>query len=518
VEIMAISASEKAWLEARGISVTFGGTRALSDARLAVRAGTVHAVLGENGSGKSTLIKVLAGIYRARPGGVIQVGAKSLDVATLTPDTAYELGLRFVHQDLGLFDDMSVAENIALYSGYPTRAAGNIQWRALGTRVAALLDRFEIDARPSTQVGRLRPAMRTMVAVARALQDDSEDAQRVLVLDEPTVSLPAHEATLLLSMLRKRASRGDSVVFVSHRLQEVLSAADELTVLRDGETVAVLDASATSEHEVGSLIAGRTIERLQTSVERAAERLVVASVKGLSAGHVADVDLTIHEGEVVGLAGLLGSGRSTLLRALFGLVTPSSGTVAVGPRSGRPFPTPAKAMAASVAYVPEDRVRDAAFMDLSVNSNISISVLGRYFRWLWLWQRGERAVTDQLIGQFGVKCGSRRDPFATLSGGNQQKVILCRWLQRQPRLLLLDEPTQGVDVAARSDIYQVLRAAAQDGCGVLVASSDLEELAELCDRVCVMADGRIVEELSAPRITPADLFARVHASGKGTSQ
>jgi ribose transport system ATP-binding protein len=505
-------------VEASGVSVAFGGTQALCDARLAVRPGTVHAVLGENGSGKSTLIKVLAGVYQARPGGVITVGARAVGTALMTPDTAYELGLRFVHQDLGLFDDMTIAENIALYSGYPTQATGNIRWRALRQRVAALLDRFDIDAAPSTPVGRLRPAMRTMVAIARALQDDSDGANRVLVLDEPTVSLPAHEADLLLTLLRGRASRGDSVVFVSHRLQEVLAAADEMTILRDGRTVAVLDASATTEQEVGRLIAGRAVERLQASTQPESERPVVARIEGLSAGHVSGVDLQVHAGEFVGLAGLLGSGRSTILRALFGLVASSSGSVTVGSRSGRPFRTPAQAMAASVAYVPEDRVRDGAFMDMSVSANLSISVLERYFRWLWLRQKGEQSASEQLIDQFGIRCGTRRSALSTLSGGNQQKVVLARWLQRQPKLLLLDEPTQGVDVAARSDIYKVLRSAADEGCGVIIASSDLEELSELCDRVCMLSNGRIVEEFRPPRTTPAELFERVHASGKGTEQ
>ena len=500
-------------LEAANISVTFGGTRALRDACLAVRRGTIHALLGENGSGKSTFIKVLAGIYAASPGGVIRAGGTSRSTEQMTPAAAHELGMRFVHQDLGLFDDMTVAENMALYAGYPTAALGAIRWSSVKRIAAERLDRFEIDATPDTLAGDLRPAMRTMVAVARALQDDSSDTGRILILDEPTVSLPKHEADLLLQILRRRAERGDAIVFISHRLDEVLASCHELTVLRDGQTIATLDASSATEQEVGRLITGRTIVRHVPRQDPSERHSVVAEIKSLKAAHVSVEHLELYAGEVVGLAGLVGAGRSTLLRSIFGDVSEVSGTVSVGPKTG-PFRSPSQAMAAGVAYVPEDRIREGSFLDMSVTANLSISVLSKYFRRLWLQRSAEDEAADELISVFGIKCGSRRDDLSTLSGGNQQKLILARWLQRRPRLLLLDEPTQGVDIAARADIYRLLRRATADGCAVLLASSDLEELSELCGRVCVMSGGQIVDELYPPNTGPAELFERVHAAGR----
>jgi ribose transport system ATP-binding protein len=500
-------------LEATNVSVAFGGTRALRDASLFVKRGTIHALLGENGSGKSTFIKVLAGLYAASPGGVIRAGDISRATEQMTPASAYELGMRFVHQDLGLFDDMSVAENMALYTGYPTAALGAIRWRSVKRVAAERLERFEIDATPDTLVGDLRPAMRTMVAVARALQGDSSDAGRILVLDEPTVSLPRHEADLLLQILGRRADGGDAVVFISHRLDEVLASCHELTVLRDGQTIATLDASSATEQDVGRLITGRTIERHRPGQNPAGQTGVAAEIKHLKAAHVSVEHLVLQAGEVVGLAGLVGSGRSTLLRSIFGDIPDASGTIRVGPKAG-PFRSPSKAMAAGIAYVPEDRIREGVFADMSVTANLSISVLGKYFRGLWLQRKAEDAAADQLISTFGVKCGSRRDDLSTLSGGNQQKLVLARWLQRRPRLLLLDEPTQGVDIAARADIYQLMRRATADGCAVLLASSDLEELSELCDRVFIMSGGELVDELRPPRTGPAELFERVQAPGR----
>jgi ribose transport system ATP-binding protein len=497
-------------LEISHLSVTFGATKALADVNLRVRAGTIHALLGSNGSGKSTLIKVLAGVNRAEAGGRISVAGADYSVDDLTPALALGLGLRFVHQDLGMFDDLSVAENFALYARYPKSSAGRIRWRALHERVAELLEQFEIDATPETKVSRLRPASRTMLAVARALQDD-QARDRILILDEPTASLPADEASLLLASLRRRAAQGQTIVLVSHRLQEVLSLADEMTVLRDGKAVATLDVSSTSEKDVVNLIAGREVvatDRPPTLV--VVDGAAAAVIDGLTVGPVRDVSLSIQPGEILGIAGRLGSGRTTLLRSLFGDLPVDAGTFRVGTHIG-PFASPRHAMRAGVAYVPEDRGREAAFLDLSVRANISIVVLGNYFRRPWLQARAESRSSSQLLAEFLIKTASSEAPLDSLSGGNQQKVILARWLQRKPTLLLLDEPTQGVDVIAREEIYQLIRNASAGRAAVVIVSSDFDELVQVCDRVLVITHGQVVAETRRPDLSADTLYRLAHA-------
>ncbi|MFT4306256.1 MAG: sugar ABC transporter ATP-binding protein [Microbacterium sp.] len=474
----------------------FGGTRALRKASLAVRPGTVHALLGGNGSGKSTSIKILAGVYNA-DGGELEIGGERRDLRTWTAQDAHNAGLRFVHQDLGLFEELSIAENFGLDTGFPTTRLGNIRWRELESEVAAVLAEYDLDVAPGHAVAELRPSDRTMVAIARALRGSSDGERRILILDEPTASLAAAESALLLEKVRRLADRGQTVVMVSHRLQEVLDVAHDFTVFRDGKVAGTLVDAHPTEDELISLMAGGLTVALEPTGERShthgAPTLVV---ERLESGPLRDVTLTVHEGEILGIAGLQGSGRSSLLQALFGVHRPSGGTVTLG---GAPF-APAdvhEAMAAGVGMVPENRVREAAFMDLTVSDNLAMAVLDENFTGGRMPRERERKAARELISRFGVKVAGADALFSSMSGGNQQKVIIARWLQRQPRLLLLDEPTQGVDVMSRADIYETIRVAARQGCTVVVASSDMAELHALCDRVLILARGRITGEVLA---------------------
>lgn len=487
-------------LAARGVHKRFGGTHALADAHLLLRPGTINSLLGGNGSGKSTMLKCLAGVYRADE-GTVTIRGRSMPAADIAPAIAHEAGLRVVHQDLGLFDQISIAENFAFESGFPTGPGGKIGWRRLHRRVAELLEQYGVEARPQDAVGSLRPAQKTLVAIARALQDQA-DENFVLLLDEPTASLPRHESDALLEALRERAAAGQTIAFVSHRLQEVREVADEITVYRDG-TVAGTLAGDASEEAIVALIAGPAhLERVPTAarVRRASTGTPILEAKGVSAGPLHELDLSVDQGEIVGVAGLLGSGRSTLLDVIFGARTPTDGQVVLGGKAVRPGAITAS-MRHGVAHVPENRLRDAAFSAMTVRENASASVVGRYWSG-WMRSGRERAATRTLIEQFNVKTSSTESPILSLSGGNQQKVMLGRWLQRDPRLLLLDEPTQGVDVVAREEIYRSIREAADRGCGVLIASSDHEELAALCDRVVVLADGQAAATLVGGEITP----------------
>ena len=492
-----------------GLSKRFGATRALDRASLVVRAGTVHALLGGNGSGKSTTIKVLAGVHQADQGS-LAVGGREHDLRTFTAADARAAGLRFVHQDLGLFDGLSIAENFALDAGYPLQAGAKVQWRRLHERVAAVLDEYELHVDPRTPINELRPADRTMVAIARALQDAVEkvDSRLVLVLDEPTASLAQHESALLLERIRRLADAGQTVVLVSHRLSEVLSVADDFTVFLDGRTVATLTDASPTEDELVELMAGRAVEALRPVDSTSAQPEVRLEVDGLAGGPLRGVDLKVRVGEIVGVAGLVGSGRSTLLRMLFGDLQPDTGTVTIDGRPHAPRSV-SDAMRSGVALVPEDRGREAAFAQLTVSDNLAVTQLRQFWTWHGMDRRGEHSASRRLIEAFKVKARGPEAPFTSMSGGNQQKVVLARWLQRDPTLLLLDEPTQGVDVMSRVDIYRTVREAARRGSAVVVASSDPSELLALCDRIVILREGRVDEDLDAETLHPDDLTRKL---------
>jgi len=498
-------------LEARGVYKRFGGTQALDDASLLLQPGTVHALLGGNGSGKSSMLKCLAGVYRADAGDV-RIHGRQISVADMSPTEAHHAGLRVVHQDLGLFDHISIEENFAFDCGFPTGAGGHIEWRVLRRQVADLLEQYGIRARPRDLVGSLRPAQKTLVAIARALRDQT-GSEFVLLLDEPTASLPRHESEALLTSLRERAANGQTIAFVSHRLQEVREGADEITVYRDGRVAGTLSGNAPEDDVVG-LIAGPgrlpSAPRPQRRSGTTAIGPAVLEVQNVTVGPLRDLSLSVGTGEIVGIAGLLGSGRSTLLDVVFGARRPDSGRVVIDGQELAPGGINAS-MRRGVAHVPENRLRDAVFASMSVRENASATVIRRFWAG-WMRSGRERTETGDLNKRFNVKTAGTEAPILSLSGGNQQKVVLARWLRRAPRLLLLDEPTQGVDVIAREEIYGAVRDTAADGCAVLIASSDHEELVAVCDRVVVLADGAPITTLAGDDLTPERLTQLVQSA------
>jgi ribose transport system ATP-binding protein len=475
-------------LELRGVDKHFGGTAALRGATLRVRPGTVHALLGGNGSGKSTAIKILAGVHQADAGHLSIFGADH-DLAGYSSKVAAQAGLRFVHQDLGLFGDVSIEENFALDAGYPRDRVGGIAWRRLREDVAAVLAEYELDVDPRRPAGTLRPSDRTMVAIARALAGP-QGARLVLVLDEPTASLAVHESNLLLKKVRRRADKGQTIVIVSHRLQEVLRIADDFTVLRDGRVVSTFvdaptsTARPTEDDLIAAMAGGTRVALRPTGSESRASGRPVLEVRDLHSGPLRGVSLGVHEGEILGIAGLVGSGRSSLLHAVFGAHVPHAGTMTYEGRNHAPRDVHAE-MRAGIGLVPENRVREAAFMDRSVRDNLAVAVLKEFWATRWMPRARESRRAEELIRRFGIKVDGPSALFSSMSGGNQQKVVL------------LDEPTQGVDVMSRADIYATVRQAARRGCAVVVASSDMSELHALCDRVLVLARGRITQEVLA---------------------
>ncbi len=484
-------------LSVRSLSKVYSGTLALDALDLDVRAGEIHALLGGNGSGKSTAIKILAGVVTAEPGGHIEAGGQAGPAEHWTPALAHAAGLRFVHQQPAVFPALTIAENLALGGGFPTGLGRRIQWSVLHRRTAELLERYHIAATPTTPLGALAAVDRSRVAIIRALQDRDEADSGVLVLDEPTAALPGPEVDQLLTALRRYAAVGQTILYVSHRLDEALSVADRVTVLRDGRKVATVDAAGLSEGRLIELIVGRPIERLFPAVAQDAHDEAVLTVRGAVGGPLLGASLSARKGEVLGIAGLLGSGRSELLRMIFGAYPMMAGRLTL---DGKPYQpaSPSEAMAAGVAYVPEERQADALLHGESVRHNLSAGQAGNYFRRLLFRHGQERRDASRSIGEFLVRATSDRQSVQNLSGGNQQKVVLARWLRQRPRLLLLDEPTQGVDIAARSEIYQLIRRATAAGTCVILVASDLEELAHACDRVAVLKGGRIIAVVEQP--------------------
>lgn len=494
----------------RGVTKTFAGTRALRHIDLDFYPGEIHAVCGENGSGKSTMIKILSGVYQGDSGGTLSLSGEQCEADRITPALAHRRGVRVVHQDLAVFPELTVAENLAIDGGFATGFGGRIRWRQQHRDAAELIRSFNIRAKPTSRLADLSLAARTQVAIARSLRDQSVRGSGLLILDEPTAALPVHEVDALLTALRDLAAAGQSILYVSHRLDEVLDLADHVTVLRDGELVGTFSASDLDESRLVDLMLGRAVAKALEHRPVTASGPALFKVEDLSAGRLKNVSFSVAAGEMLGIAGLLGSGRSTLLRAIFGAVRPSSGRFVL---DGKPalLDSPKTAMRAGVAMVPEHRLRDAAFADQSVDMNLSISVIDRYWQRLVVAQRRLRRDSDQLISEYRVKVPSGRSVMNSLSGGNQQKVVVARWLRRNPRLILLDEPTQGVDVGARTEIYNALRVATRQGSAAILVASDLKELAQVVDRAIVLRNGQIVAELGPDEMSAHRLAQLSHA-------
>jgi ribose transport system ATP-binding protein len=487
-------------LRVRAIDKRFAGTTALDRVDLDVEPGEVHALVGHNGSGKSTLVKILAG-FHLPDGGTITVEGNEL--APGSAAASAHAGLRFVHQDLGLVATLNTVENLALGVGFRTGVAGRIRWAEERDSAQQLLRKLGYDVDVTVPVGELAAAERTGIAIARALRD--WEHARVLVLDEPTAMLPRHEVRILFDAVERVRSRGVGVIYVSHRLEEVFALANRVTVLRDGRRVATHPVAQLDQARLVALMVGG--EALASHAEAATARRDegLLSVESLSGSVLRDVSFAADGGEILGIAGLTGSGREEVLPLVFGARKRTRGRIRI---AGSPLETaqPRHAISAGVAFLPSDRHRLGSVTTLSVRENLTLTDLRRHSSGLGaLRRRAERAEVLDWIKAIDVRPADPDVPFATLSGGNQQKVVLAKWLRLKPRVLLLDEPTQGVDVHAKAVIHRLARKAADDGAAVVIASSDDAELCDTCDRVVVVRDGRIGAHLHGRQITAPEL-------------
>ncbi|WP_201029611.1 sugar ABC transporter ATP-binding protein [Mycolicibacterium canariasense] len=497
----------------RNLQKTYPGGNALTGVSFDVQRGTVHGLVGGNGCGKSTLVKSIAGVQSADPGGTVEVNGMRIPTDQLGAAWARTAGLRFVHQNPGIFPELSVADNIALGDEFPARL-GIVRRGALRERAQRLLDRFEIDATPDTKMEQLRLADQTMVAIARALQDHMDGRSRIaaVVLDEPTAALPRHEVATLLDAMRTITASGVAVIYISHRLDEVLDVCNAITVLRDGEHVVTRSTDGLTESELVSLIVGRPLDAMYPDTPGVTSSAPVAlRLEHVNAPAVHDVSFTLRAGEIVGIAGLLGAGRSELLQCLFGMNPATSGSITVGERRVS-IGSVRTAMESGIAYVPEHRETDAAFLDLSVRENLSAADVTRFSSAGILRRNRERRAAAESIEAYGVKTAGDSALMSSLSGGNQQKVVLARWMRRHPTVLLLDEPTQGVDVGARADAYRLITDAVADGAAAILVSSDFEELADMSDRVLILSGGRITGEVGGAEIDSGFLAEKVFSA------
>lgn len=494
-------------LEFSGLSKTFGGQKALRGVDFSVAPQEVHGLLGQNGSGKSTLIKILAGFHAPDPGAALRIAGQDVPLP-LPPGGVRSFGVTFVHQHLGLIPSVTVLENLLLtrLSGGGVNRPWAMNWAAERAAARRLFDRYELDIDPATPMSRLSSVERALVAIVRAVEETSLAKARaghgVLVLDEPTPFLPRNNVDRLFTLVRRVVANGASVIFVSHDIDEVLEITDRATVLRDGQVAGVMTTADATRDTVVGMIVGRA---LKTGASRpAVARTDPASVtiEGLVGGQVADISLSLRAGEIVGLTGLLGSGYAEVPYLVYGASPALGGTLTLDTRrTDLAAMTPAMAIKSGLVLIPGDRAVAGGVGALPIVDNVTLPALSRRFRPALLRRRAMLTEARSLGERFGVVPNRPLLPLASLSGGNQQKVVLAKWLQLSPRLILLDEPTQGVDVGARQTVYQAIRDAAAAGACVLCASSDAEQLAEICDRVIVIGRGRIAAELTPPALS-----------------
>ncbi len=492
-------------LNFQGIVKHFGGARALSGASLSVRRGTVHGLVGQNGAGKSTLIKLLAGLHQP-DAGLIEIDGRAYD--TVTPHLAEELGIHFIHQDRLLVPTFTVGE--ALFLGREPRIAGTpfLDRRAMQRRSAEILDRyFGVRLPTSALISDLTTAEKQIVQITRALLH----GPKILVFDEPTAALVRREADILFNLIRRLKAEGITIIYISHYLGEIEDLCDEVTVLRNGTNVGTLAVRDTSAAAIASLMIERDIGDMfpKRAVEIGDPVLTVSQLS--LPGKYQDVSFKVGRGEVVGVTGLLGSGAKDLLRTLFGLETPASGEI-VSDGQNVHFRRPADAVRGHLALVPEDRRGNGIALDLSVTENTTLASLVRFTRLGFLDRAGEQAEVDGLIDRLQVKTNGRDALLRTLSGGNQQKVAIAKWLSRQSEIYLLDEPTVGVDIGSKVEIYKLIGDLAARGAGVLVLSSDLAELVGITDRILVLYRGKVVREFTSSEATPDAVLAEATGS------
>jgi ribose transport system ATP-binding protein len=486
--------SISASVEMTGISKKFGGVQALKDVTFNVRPGEIHALVGENGAGKSTLIKVLSGAVR-RDEGSIRIAGKNVEI--VSPHSAHALGIRVIYQEMVLAPDLTVAENVSL-----GELGQIIDWAGIRSKARSILSDLGFSIDPGELVRRLPVSLQQVVEVAKALSTETN----VLVLDEPTAVLTPKEADRLLELVRTLASRGVSIIYISHRLEEVFAIADRVTVLKDGKTVATRNISDVTSSGLIDLMIGRSITQLFPKSSRTPGEEVLRVEDLRREPSVQGISFSVRAREILGIAGLVGSGRTETVRALFGADHPDSGQVYLQGKRLR-IRSPKDAVKAGIALIPEDRKTEGVVLGLPIRENMTLPSLNAFTSWLGVIPRkSERSFVDQRIRDLRIRTPNGETPAGSLSGGNQQKVVLAKWMSERFKVILFDEPTRGVDVGAKAEIYQLIDQLAQSGVALVIISSELLEIIGLSDRVLVMNQGRVTGFLDKEQISERNIM------------
>ncbi len=497
--------ADHSFLRMEHISKSFPGVKALDDVTFEVGRGEIHALVGENGAGKSTLMKILTGALRPDEGRILLRGEP---VRIDNPSDAQALGISIIYQELSLIPYLTVGQNIFLGREPRGFLPGFIDWRELYGRAQALLDQFGLDIDARTEVRFLSIAEQQMAEVAKALSLNAD----LIAMDEPTSSLTERETEVLFDLMRSLRDEGVSIIFISHRLSEIFEVCDRITVLRDGKLIGTAPTAELTEDEVVSMMVGREIDEMFPRAATEQGR-VVLEVSDLSDGdELQSVSFKLHSGEILGVAGLVGAGRTALAETLFGIRHPVAGEVRIeGERVT--INSPQKAIELGMGFVPEDRKQQGLFLNMAVRENIVISDLDEVASWGFLKFREVERLAQDYVNRLDVRTPSLRQRVRNLSGGNQQKVVIARWLTLKPRVLILDEPTRGIDVGTKAEIYHLLNQLARQGVAVLVISSELPEVLGISDRILVMHEGRITATLNRDEATQ-DAIMRAATGGK----
>jgi ribose transport system ATP-binding protein len=487
-----------ATIEGIEISRSFGGVRALRRASFAAESGEVHALVGENGAGKSTLIKILSGLLRPDEGHICVQGSK---ISLESPQAALRLGIGTIFQELTLFPAMTVAENLLM--GREVRSVGLINRGATAAAVRDLLQEYGvIGIEPLELVANLSLAQRQMVEIIKVVSRHPQ----ILFMDEPTSALAEQEVAWLFALVRKLRDEGACIVFTSHRWNEIKDIANRITIFRNGENAGTYEATALSEQEAVERMTGRKLEMLYPDPVPLQERVPMLEVRDLSGTNLHDITLTVHKGEVLGIGGLAGQGQRDLLQTLFGMYAAHGGTISLQGKEVR-IGNPREAIQRGIAFIPEDRKTEGLLLPLPVRQNLTLPILGRLALGGFIRRRQEEDLINSMIDALAIRTPDSDQPVGLLSGGNQQKVLIGRWLLTQAQVFLLYDITRGVDVATKHDIYELIHRLSEQGHAILFYSTDTEEMAHLCHRVLVMREGRISDELDGPHISPEAIVA-----------
>jgi len=498
--IMHMNANQPPLMATKGICMDFGGVNVLKNIDFEIRSGTIHGLIGENGAGKSTLLKILAGVYQPKSGTILLNGEP---IVIHNPHAAGMMGIALIHQEPLTFPDLDVAENIFVGRQPVTNGIPVIDWSNIYRRADNLLKQLGVDLNPHAKVRGMSIADQQMIEIAGALSQNA----KILLMDEPTAALTSNEVNKLFNIMRKLRDEGTAIVFISHRLEEMIEISDEITVLRDGEKVGECRPKDISMDDIIQLMVGRKISTLFEKVKGYNIGKPVLEVSGLSrAMKFEDISFDVREGEIVGMAGLIGSGQRDVARALFGTLGIDRGTVKIAGEFVK-IRHPRDAVSKGLIYLPEDRQAIGLLMPMSVMHNVTLAALEKFSPGGWLREKEEKAATQEYIDKLRIVLRSMTQPVRELSGGNQQKVALSKWLLTKPKIMILDEPTHGIDVGAKAEVHRLMGELASQGIAILMISSELPEILAMSDRIIVMHEGRITSILEKNEATAEKIMA-----------